>query len=75
MRRARKCTTPLDGACMTDENTRGDNVSQDAGADVEASFEAALDFVKRQLRENPVAVLVAAAGIGLAVGLLLGRRR
>jgi ElaB/YqjD/DUF883 family membrane-anchored ribosome-binding protein len=60
---------------MTDENTRGDNVSPDEGAAVEASFEAALDFVKRQLRENPVAVLVAAAGIGLAVGLLLGRRR
>ena len=60
---------------MTDDNTRGDNVSQDAGANVEASFETALDFVKRQLRENPVAVLVAAAGIGVAVGLLLGRRR
>jgi ElaB/YqjD/DUF883 family membrane-anchored ribosome-binding protein len=60
---------------MTDENTRGDNVSQDAGADVEAGFAAALDFVKRQLRENPVAVLVAAAGIGVVVGLLLGRRR
>lgn len=60
---------------MTDENTRGDNVSQDPSASVEASFEAALEFVKRQLRENPVAVLVAAAGIGLAVGLLLSRRR
>lgn len=60
---------------MTDENTRGDNASQDTGVAVEASFEAALDFVKRQLRENPVAVLVAAAGIGVAVGLLLGRRR
>jgi ElaB/YqjD/DUF883 family membrane-anchored ribosome-binding protein len=66
----------LEGAAsMTDENTRGDNVSQDTSAAVEASFEAALDFVKRQLRENPVAVLVAVAGIGLAVGLLLGRRR
>lgn len=60
---------------MTDDNTRGDNVSQDAGAAVEGGFETALDFVKRQLRENPVAVLVAAAGIGVAVGLLLGRRR
>jgi ElaB/YqjD/DUF883 family membrane-anchored ribosome-binding protein len=60
---------------MTDESTGGDNVSQDTGAAAEASFVAALDFVKRQLRENPVAVLVAAAGIGVAVGLLLGRRR
>ena len=60
---------------MTDETTRGDNVSQDTSAAVEASFEEALDFVKRQLRENPVAVLVAVAGIGLTVGLLLGRRR
>lgn len=60
---------------MTDENTRGDNVPQDPSVAVEAGFEAALDFVKRQLRENPVAVLVAAAGIGVAIGLLLGRRR
>jgi ElaB/YqjD/DUF883 family membrane-anchored ribosome-binding protein len=61
---------------MTDENTRGENVSQDANAAFEARFEASLDCVKRQLRENPFAVLVAAAGIGVAVGLLLlGRRR
>jgi ElaB/YqjD/DUF883 family membrane-anchored ribosome-binding protein len=60
---------------MTDANTRGADLSQDAGAAAEADFEAALDFVKRQLRENPVGVLVAAAGMGLMVGLLLARRR
>lgn len=32
-------------------------------------------YLKRQWRENPLQVAAAVAGIGLLLGLLLGRRR
>lgn len=60
---------------MTDDNTTGDNLSQQAHDAAEAGFDTAVEFVKRQWRENPVVVVAAAAGLGLLVGLLLGRRR
>ena len=60
---------------MTDDNTTGESLSQQARDAAEASLDAAVEFVKRQWRENPVGVVAAAAGLGLLVGLLLGRRR
>jgi ElaB/YqjD/DUF883 family membrane-anchored ribosome-binding protein len=60
---------------MTDDHSNGDNLAQDAKAALEDNVEAALEFVKRQWRENPMAVVAAAAGAGFLLGLLLGRRR
>lgn len=60
---------------MTDDNKSGESLANDARAAIEDNVEAALDFVKRQWRENPMAVVAAAAGAGLLLGLLLGRRK
>lgn len=60
---------------MTDNNANDDHPGAEAAAALEDSVEAALEFVKRQWRENPVAVVAAAAGAGFLLGLLLGRRR
>lgn len=60
---------------MTDDNTDGEQVLKTARADFESGLDEAVEFVKRQWRENPIGVVAAAAGLGLIVGLLLGRRR
>ncbi len=39
------------------------------------NVEEAGDYLKRQLEERPIAVAATALGVGLLVGLLLGRRR
>lgn len=38
-------------------------------------MQEAQDFFRRQWRENPLQVAAAVAGLGLVLGLLLGRRR
>jgi ElaB/YqjD/DUF883 family membrane-anchored ribosome-binding protein len=60
---------------MTDETPNGERFAAEAAAALEDNFEAALAFVKRQWRENPTAVIATAAGAGLLLGLLIGRRR
>jgi len=57
-------------------NGNGANAAHDtnpAAVFGEALHEAE-DFVKRQWRDNPLQVAAIAAGIGLLIGILLGRR-
>lgn len=60
---------------MTDEKTTGEDIASTAAAALEDAMDAAAGYAKRQWHENPVGVVVAAAGLGLLLGLLLGRRR
>jgi ElaB/YqjD/DUF883 family membrane-anchored ribosome-binding protein len=60
---------------MTDDNKSAEQFASDARAALEYNVEATLEFVKRQWRENPMAVVAAAAGAGFLLGLLLGRRK
>lgn len=43
--------------------------------EVMQNLEDAGGYLKRQLEERPIAVAAAALGVGLLVGLLIGRRR
>lgn len=60
---------------MTDTKSKGESIAAEGQAAIEDGIDSAVEFTKRQWRENPVAVVAAAAGIGLLIGLLLGRRR
>lgn len=60
---------------MNDDASNSDQPAAEAAAAIEDGVEAALEFIKRQWRENPAALVAAAAGAGFLLGLLLGRRR
>lgn len=60
---------------MTDDNAKGETIAAEAKAALEDGLDNAVEFAKRQWRDNPALVVAAAAGAGLLIGLLLGRRR
>jgi ElaB/YqjD/DUF883 family membrane-anchored ribosome-binding protein len=52
-------------------------IEQDANAAAAAfrdTMHEAEDYVKRQWRENPIGVAAIVAGLGVLLGLILGRR-
>ena len=60
------------------EQANGNGADTHAGAAAAAFSETmreAEDYVKRQWRENPIGVAAVVAGLGVLVGLVLGRRR
>ena len=59
------------------EQPNGNGAGHDGGAAAAAfsdSMHEAEDFVKRQWRENPLAVAAIVAGFGMLLGLMLRRR-
>jgi ElaB/YqjD/DUF883 family membrane-anchored ribosome-binding protein len=60
---------------MTDDNKNSEQILEAARTELDAGLDDAVAFLKRQWRDNPIGVVAAAAGLGLLVGLLLGRRR
>ncbi len=58
-------------------NGEGDRVDYGAAtaAAVSDTMHEAEDFVKRQWRDNPIGVAAVVAGLGMLLGLMLGRRR
>ncbi len=60
-------------------NGNGDAGLGQTASDAAAAFTETLneadDFVRRQWQENPIGVAAVVGGVGLLLGLLLGRRR
>ncbi len=64
---------------MSKEKRRAAKAAEDAVADARSAVEDGLDeahrVLKRAWRKDPVAVAATALGVGLVLGLLIGRRR
>lgn len=54
---------------------RAEEAYEAAHAAVEDGLDTAHRYMKRQLRDRPLAVTASAVGVGLILGLLLGSRR
>ncbi len=61
------------GSVFGDSDTQAQGQANEFIGDVQSSYGEALDTVRDLAADRPMTTIAAAAGIGLLVGLLLGR--
>jgi uncharacterized protein YjbJ (UPF0337 family) len=62
------------GSLTGDEETEGKGMAQEAMGRAQNLYGNAVDSVKDYTNEQPISALLIAGGIGMALGMLIGRR-
>jgi uncharacterized protein YjbJ (UPF0337 family) len=62
------------GSVTGDEKTEGEGMTQEAIGRAQNLYGNAVDSVRGYTNEQPLSALLIAGGIGMALGVLLGRR-
>jgi uncharacterized protein YjbJ (UPF0337 family) len=62
------------GSLTGDEETEGKGMAQEAMGRAQNLYGNAVDSVKDYTNEQPISALLIAGGIGMALGMLMGRR-
>jgi uncharacterized protein YjbJ (UPF0337 family) len=62
------------GSVMGDEETEGHGVAQEALGQAQNLYGNAVDSVRGYTNDQPFSALLIAGGIGMALGMLIGRR-
>jgi uncharacterized protein YjbJ (UPF0337 family) len=62
------------GSVVGDEQTEGKGMAQEAVGQAQHLYGNAVDSVRGYTNEQPLSALLIAGGIGVALGVLIGRR-